>query len=45
MYRERLAQQGVKAIDVSPISRRALASPVDVQKQLPSLLASLQPAL
>jgi len=45
MYRERLAQQGVQAIDVSSSSRRrAYASPVDVQKLLPSLLAALQPA-
>ena len=45
MYRERLTQQGVQAIDVSSSSRRrAFASPVDVQKQFPSLLAALQPA-
>ena len=45
MYRERLTQQGVEAFDVSPTSRqRAFVSPVDIQKQFPSLLAGLQPA-
>ncbi|TWT73341.1 hypothetical protein [Allorhodopirellula solitaria] len=43
MFRERLVQQGVVAIDIAPLSRRRVrSSPVNLPIRLPALLATLK---
>ncbi len=43
MYRERLVQHGVKAVDLTPLTRhRTTPSSVDPHRQLPQFLATWQ---